>query len=383
MIKTKLRTIYVYTTNTYGQKGWTKVGQTSRDANQRISEQDGTSMPEPLIRVKNSNGNVLEFKTYLTDDEIRSELFKLGYHEVRQDKRREWVGGFENPFDNGDEIELAINKIIAKSEIDTRKKYEPYFYKKFIKNVFLRILDINLTLGKKIMEFALELAPRFGKTTWMIDLLITLFEKYGFKLAVLPSYWLSSLSSFEKELYSWKGFDEKIHFVKRGESVKDAIKTLSNKNISKADKEKKIKEIALEYIDINALGMYTLGDKRKTLDKDTLREYKILFEKYFLKSLTSRLKDYTEKKFEVISSDQKSETYTIVNSKIGKSPSQPEIKIDWRVYTKNVTKPLIRDLIVEGLSLAKTQKAEFASILSSNKDNINILLLKLQEFIDN
>mgnify|MGYP006126471333 FL=1 len=231
MIKTKLRTIYVYTTNTYGQKGWTKVGQTSRDANQRISEQDGTSMPEPLIRVKNSNGNVLEFKTYLTDDEIRSELFKLGYHEVRQDKRREWVGGFENPFDNGDEIELAINKIIAKSEIDTRKKYEPYFYKKFIKNVFLRILDINLTLGKKIMEFALELAPRFGKTTWMIDLLITLFEKYGFKLAVLPSYWLSSLSSFEKELYSWKGFDEKIHFVKRGESVKDAIKTWYGKKL--------------------------------------------------------------------------------------------------------------------------------------------------------
>jgi len=167
------------------------------------------------------------------------------------------------------------------------------------------------------------------------------------------------------------------------ELVKDAIKTLSNKNISKADKEKKIKEIALEYIDINALGMYTLGNKRKTLDKDTLREYKILFEKYFLKSLTSRLKDYTEKKFEVISSDQKSETYTIVNSKIAESSSQPEIKIDWRVYTKNVTKPLIRDLIVEGLSLAKTQKEEFASILNSNKDNINILFLKLQEFIDN
>ena len=167
------------------------------------------------------------------------------------------------------------------------------------------------------------------------------------------------------------------------ELVKDAIKTLSNKNISKADKEKKITEIATENIDINALGMYTLGDKRKALDKETLREYKILFEKYFLKSLTSRLKDYTEKKFEVISSDQKSETYTIVNSKIGKSPSQPEIKIDWRVYTKNVTKPLIRDLIVEGLSLAKTQKEEFASILNSNKDNINILFLKLQEFIDN
>ena len=231
MIQTQLRTIYVYTTNTYGLKTWVKVGETSRDADKRISEQDGTSMPEPLIRVKNSNGNVLEFKTHLTDEEIRKELFKLGYYEVRQDKRREWVGGFNNPFENGDEIELAINKIISKSKIDSRKEYKPYFYKKFIKNVFLKILDINLTLGKKMMEFALELAPRFGKTTWMIDLLITLFDKYGFRLAVLPSYWLSSLSSFEKELYSWKGFDDKIHFVKRGEDVKNAIKTWYGKKL--------------------------------------------------------------------------------------------------------------------------------------------------------
>jgi hypothetical protein len=221
----KIRTIYVYTTNTYGKQSWVKVGETVRSADERISEQDGTSMPEPLIRIQNSEGNVLEFETYLTDEEIRKELFKLGYYEVRQDKKREWVGGFKNPLENGDEIELAINKIIAKSGNDTRKEYKPYFYKKFIKNVFLRILDINLTFGKKVMEFALELAPRFGKTTWMIDLLITLFDKYGFRLAVLPSYWLSSLSSFEKELSRWNGFDEKIHFVKRGESVKDAIKT--------------------------------------------------------------------------------------------------------------------------------------------------------------
>lgn len=221
----KIRTIYVYTTNTYGQKSWVKVGETLRTADERISEQDGTSMPEPLIRVQNSAGNVLEFETYLTDEEIRKELFKIGYYEVRQDKKREWVGGFENPLGNGDEIELAINKIIAKSGNDTRKEYNPYFYKKFIKNVFLRILDINLTFGKKVMEFALELAPRFGKTTWMIDLLITLYDKYGFRLAVLPSYWLSSLSSFEKELYRWNGFDEKIHFVKRGESIKEAIQT--------------------------------------------------------------------------------------------------------------------------------------------------------------
>ena len=168
-----------------------------------------------------------------------------------------------------------------------------------------------------------------------------------------------------------------------GELVNDAIKTLSDKNISKIDKNKKIEIIALENIDINALSMYTLGDKRKTLDKENLEKYKNLFERYFLKSLTSRLSDYSQQKFEVISADQKSETYTIVSSKITSSSSQPEIKIDWRVYTKDPAKPLIRDLVVEGLSLAKTQKAEFTSILSSNNYDINILFLKLEEFINN
>ena len=167
------------------------------------------------------------------------------------------------------------------------------------------------------------------------------------------------------------------------ELVDDAIKTLSDKNVSIADKNKKIETIALENIDIEALGMYTLGSIRKTLDKPTLERYKDLFEKYFLKSLTSRLTDYSSQKFEVVSAEQKSETYTIVNSKIIESSSQPEIKIDWRVYTKNPDKPLIRDLIVEGLSLAKTQKEEFTSILNSNNNDINILLSKLEDFIKN
>ena len=167
------------------------------------------------------------------------------------------------------------------------------------------------------------------------------------------------------------------------ELVDDAIETLSNKNISKADKRKKIEIIARENVDINALGMYTLGGIRKTLDPDTLKKYKNLFEKYFLKSLTSRLTDYSSQKFEVISVDQKSETYTMVVSKIIESSSQPEIKINWRVYTKDPTKPLIRDLIVEGLSLAKTQKEEFSSVLNSNNNDINILFLKLEEFINN
>ena len=166
-----------------------------------------------------------------------------------------------------------------------------------------------------------------------------------------------------------------------GELVNDAIKTLSDENISIIDKNKKIESIAIENIDIYALGMYTLGDIRKELDKGDLAKYNNLFEKYFLKSLISRLSDYSKQKFEVTGSDQKSVKYTIVNSKIIKSSSQPEIKIDWRVYTKNPEKPLIRDLIVEGLSLARTQKEEFASILSSNNGDINILLKKLEEFI--
>ena len=167
------------------------------------------------------------------------------------------------------------------------------------------------------------------------------------------------------------------------ELVDDAIKTLSNKSITKAEKNKKIEEIALANVDIDALGMYTLGDVRKTLDENNLKKYKTLFEKYFLKSLTSRLTDYSSQKFEVLSADQKSDNYNIVSSRIVESASQPEIKIDWRIYTKDPSKPLIRDLIVEGLSLAKTQKEEFASILNSNNNDINILFSKLEEFINN
>ena len=167
------------------------------------------------------------------------------------------------------------------------------------------------------------------------------------------------------------------------ELVKDALSTLSDKNISIADKNKKIETIALEHIDIEALSMYTLGAVRKNLDEKTLERYQSLFEKYFLKSLTSRLTDYSSQKFEVLGAEQKSETYTIVTSKISESSSQQEIKIDWRVYTKNPEKPLVRDLVVEGLSLAKTQKEEFKSILSSNNNDINILFSKLEEFIKN
>ena len=166
------------------------------------------------------------------------------------------------------------------------------------------------------------------------------------------------------------------------ELVNDAITTLSDKNLSKNEKASFVEKIALENVDITALSLYTLGELRKTTDKDSLAKYQKTFEKYFLKSLTSRLTDYSSSKFEIISADKKSVNYTIISSKII-SESGPDIKIDWRIYTKNPEKPLIRDLIVEGLSLARTQKEEFASILNSNDNDISILIKKLSEFINN
>ena len=167
------------------------------------------------------------------------------------------------------------------------------------------------------------------------------------------------------------------------ELVNDAISKLSDKSLKEEEKIKFIEKVALENVDINALGLYTLGELRKSTGEENISKFQETFQKYFLKSLTSRLTDYSSNKFEVISADQKSSNYTIVKSKIIAGNNKPEIKIDWRVYTKNPDKPLIRDLIVEGLSLARTQKEEFASILNSNNNDINILLNKLEEFINN
>ena len=114
-----------------------------------------------------------------------------------------------------------------------------------------------------------------------------------------------------------------------------------------------------------------------------MSDYLASFKKYFLKSLTSRLSDYSSSTFEITEVEKKSVNYTIVSSKVKPSDGGPEIKIDWRIYTKNPEKPLIRDLIVEGLSLARTQKEEFASILNSNNNDINVLIIKLKEFINN
>ncbi len=167
------------------------------------------------------------------------------------------------------------------------------------------------------------------------------------------------------------------------ELVTDAISKLSNINLTKDEKSKFIEKVALDNVDISALGLYTLGELRKSSEKEEIKKYQKAFERYFLKSLTSRLSDYSKSKFEVINAEKKSANYTIISSKVIPEDGSPEIKIDWRIYTKNPNKPLIRDLIVEGLSLARTQKEEFASILNSNNNDINILISKLEEFVKN
>jgi len=166
------------------------------------------------------------------------------------------------------------------------------------------------------------------------------------------------------------------------EMLGETINTLSNKNLTKEEKAKFVEKVAVENVDIEALGLYTLGELRKSAAKQALEKYQESFKKYFLKSLTSRLTDYSSSKFEVLSADKKSASYTIVNSKISPGDGSPEFKIDWRIYTKNPDKPLIRDLIVEGLSMARVQKEEFSSILSSNNNDINALINELEKFLN-
>ena len=141
-----------------------------------------------------------------------------------------------------------------------------------------------------------------------------------------------------------------------------------------------LKLIAKDTVDIKGVGYYSLGSARKNLDNDQKKKYLILFESYFLKSFSSRLSEYTNPKIEVQGKNILNENYTIVNSLLAATSERPEVKIDWRVYTKNPDKPLIRDLIIEGLSLARTQKEEFASILNSNDGNIEALFKALKEF---
>ena len=152
------------------------------------------------------------------------------------------------------------------------------------------------------------------------------------------------------------------------------------KNISQEEKISKLKVIAKETVDIQGVGFYSLGPARKNLSKEEKIQYLQLFEDYFLKSFSSRLSEYTNPQIDVLSKKVLSENYTIVNSVLKGTSERPEVKIDWRIYTKNQDNPLIRDLIIEGLSLARTQKEEFASILNSNDNNIESLFKILKEF---
>ena len=167
------------------------------------------------------------------------------------------------------------------------------------------------------------------------------------------------------------------------QSTVNRASQILSENITKEEKINKLKTIAKETVDIRAVGFYSLGSARKNLDESQKQKYSELFEGYFLKSFSSRLAEYTNPEIDVQNKKQISENYTIVNSVLVATSSRPEVKIDWRVYTKDKNNPLIRDLIIEGLSLARTQKEEFASILNSNDGDINALFKALEEFSNN
>ena len=163
------------------------------------------------------------------------------------------------------------------------------------------------------------------------------------------------------------------------EIVNEAKKILIETN-TKEFKTKKLSELALKTVDIKGVAYYSLGNYRKQLTDEQLKEYLKLFEKYFLKSFTSRLTDYSDPKIEVVSTEVVNTKYTIVKSVLLATDKKPEVKIEWRVYTKNPDKPLIRDLIIEGLSLARTQKEEFASVIETNNGDISKLFITLKAF---
>ena len=164
--------------------------------------------------------------------------------------------------------------------------------------------------------------------------------------------------------------------------VIEEAKVILSSSSSSDEKANKLSEIALKTVDVKGLAYYTLGRKRKEITPEELKKYETLFEKYFLKSFTSRLTDYSDPKINVLSSEVVNEKYTIVKTMLLKTDKRPEVKIDWRIYTKDPNNPLIRDLIIEGLSLARTQKEEFASVLNSNDNDINALFSTLEQFIE-
>tara|TARA_B100000902_G_C27254765_1_gene887213 strand:+ start:1002 stop:1583 length:582 start_codon:yes stop_codon:yes gene_type:complete len=177
-----------------------------------------------------------------------------------------------------------------------------------------------------------------------------------------------------------------VHSIEPDVFVQSTVNRASqilSKNISKDMKMDELKNIAKETVDIKGVGFYSLGSIRKTLNDNQKKQYLILFENYFLKSFSSRLSEYTNPEIDVVDKEVLNENYTIVNSVLVATENRPEVKIDWRIYTKNPNNPLIRDLIIEGLSLARTQKEEFTSILNSNNGDIKFLFKTLEEFSKN
>jgi len=189
-----------------------------------------------------------------------------------------------------------------------------------------------------------------------------------------------SLIFFILLLVSEKSFSvEPDKFI---QSITDEASKVLVDNFSKEKRMEKLKSIALKSVDIKGIGLYTLGSHRKNLSNSQKEKYNELFKKYFLKSFSSRLSDYTDPKINVISMEKLNEKYTIVTSILIATEKNPEVKIDWRVYTKNPDNPLIRDLIIEGLSLARTQKEEFNSVIQSNDGDVDALFDNLIQFIN-
>ena len=183
------------------------------------------------------------------------------------------------------------------------------------------------------------------------------------------TFFLSNANSIEPDIFV--------------QSTVNRASQILSENITKDEKINKLKLIAIDTVDINGVGFYSLGSARKNLDDKQKTKYSELFESYFLKSFSSRLAEYTNPEINVLGKKVLNENYTIVNSLLVATSERPEVKIDWRIYTKNPDSPLIRDLIIEGLSLARTQKEEFASILNSKDGDINALFKVLDEFSKN
>ena len=193
------------------------------------------------------------------------------------------------------------------------------------------------------------------------------------KTLILISFVIVFFSNIEK-VYSI----EPDIFVQS--TVNRAAKTLGG-NLTREERVEKLKEIASETVDIQGIGYYTLGAYRKNINDEVIKKYEILFEQYFLKSFASRLAEYSNPEIEVVSKKKLNENYTMVSSILVSTEQRPEVKIDWRIYTKDPENLKIRDLIIEGLSLVRTQREEFSSIIQGNDGDINALLIVLKDFI--